>query len=64
MTLIDLNSSEYIEIYNEIRKSYLEQLGYQIIIIYMINNNMRNSESYKIYFKEYIEALGKYEIIK
>ena len=64
MTLIDLNSSEYIEIYNEIRKSYLEQLGYQNIIIYMINNNMRNSESYKIYFKEYIEALGKYEIIK
>lgn len=64
MTLINLTQPEYCEIYNQIRQAHLEYLGYRNIIMYMIDNNMRESDQYKIYFKEFIDKLGQYEIIK
>ena len=64
MQLINLLEPNYENIYKEIQKAYFEQLGYQNIIIYMINNNMINNENYEFYFDNYIDKIMKYEICK
>lgn len=64
MQLINLLEPNYENIYKEIQRAYFEQLGYQNIIIYMINNNMINNENYEFYFDNYINKIMKYEICK
>lgn len=62
--LIDLTQSIYIDQYNAIRRAYFEFQGYENIILFMIQNQMKDTTEFKEYFEEYIEKLANYQIEK
>ena len=62
--LINLLTEDYIDIYKQIKKEYFEVLGYKNIILYMIQNNMQNTEQYVNFFSDYLTKLTMYEITK
>ena len=62
--LIDLTQPEYIEIYYELQRKFYEFQGNQNIIIYMIQNGMKQDNEYKDYFYEYLNSLKEYDLCK
>lgn len=62
--LINLLTEDYIDIYKQIKKEYFEVLGYKNIILYMIQNDMQNTEQYVSFFSDYLIKLTMYEITK
>ena len=52
------------KVINVLKRANYEVSGRQQIINFMIANNMRNHDSFKEYWQEYLDYLMAYEVLK
>lgn len=64
MITVDLMQEKYYDIYNALRRAFLEFQGHQNVVMYMISNKLQDNKNFSTYWEKYLDAIMAYENMK